>query len=48
MDKENEFEKYIANEHEGNFVRGAMWATMLSLPLWLSLFGWIKLIGSWI
>ncbi|SIQ15426.1 hypothetical protein SAMN05880580_103122 [Priestia flexa] len=28
----------------GNFLLGLLWGTSLSIPLWLSFFGWIKLL----
>ncbi|MDQ0225537.1 hypothetical protein J2S02_001881 [Metabacillus niabensis] len=28
---------------EENFFKGMVWATLLSIPLWLSFFGWIKM-----
>lgn len=28
---------------EGNFAVGFSWGISLSIPLWISLFGWIKL-----
>ena len=31
-------------EKESNFLIGLMWGTSLSVPLWLALFGWVKLI----
>jgi hypothetical protein len=32
-------------ENEGNFAVGFCWAVLLSIPLWISIFGWIKLIS---
>lgn len=29
---------------EGNFAVGFSWGISLSIPLWISFFGWIKLI----
>lgn len=31
---------------EGNFTKGFTWGIFLSAPLWLSIYGWIKIIGS--
>ncbi|MFK4391686.1 hypothetical protein ABH916_003614 [Peribacillus frigoritolerans] len=31
-----------------NVVVGLLWATFLSFPLWLSFFGWIKIIMNFI
>jgi hypothetical protein len=31
-------------EHEGNFALGFSWAFSLSIPLWISFLGWIKLL----
>jgi hypothetical protein len=33
----------VSNVHEENFFKGMLWATFLSVPLWLSFFGWMKL-----
>lgn len=33
---------------KGNFVVGMFWGTALSIPLWLSFFGWIKLIATFV
>jgi hypothetical protein len=32
------------NEEE-NFAKGMVWAVGLSIPLWLSFFGWIKMVS---
>lgn len=32
------------NNEVGNFVRGLYWGVLLSVPLWISLFGWVKLV----
>ncbi|MBM7690835.1 hypothetical protein JOC77_000238 [Peribacillus deserti] len=29
-----------------NFAKGLLWGTALSIPLWLAIFGWIKLLLS--
>lgn len=29
---------------EGNFFKGILWGVMFSVPLWLSIFGWINLV----
>lgn len=29
---------------EGNFFKGIIWAAVLSIPLWIAFFGWVKLI----
>lgn len=41
---QKEIEKYYAED--GNFFKGLMWAVLLSIPLWVSIFGWIKIISS--
>jgi len=28
---------------DGNLFEGLFWATLLSIPLWISFFGWIKI-----
>lgn len=28
---------------EGNFAIGMAWGTLLSIPLWISIIGWIRL-----
>jgi hypothetical protein len=33
-------------ETEGNFFKGLFWGSVLSIPLWLSFFGWIKIIAN--
>jgi hypothetical protein len=33
------------NEDE-NFAKGMVWAACLSIPLWLSFFGWIKMVSA--
>lgn len=35
--------KDVRGMHEENFFKGMLWATLLSVPLWLSFFGWMKL-----
>jgi hypothetical protein len=31
---------------QGDFLIGLIWGTSLSIPLWLSIFGWIKLMHT--
>jgi hypothetical protein len=31
-------------KEDGNFVAGVYWGTLLSVPLWLAFFGWVKII----
>jgi hypothetical protein len=31
-------------ETEGNFFLGLFWGGMISIPLWISFFGWVKLV----
>jgi hypothetical protein len=31
-------------KEEGNIFYGLFWGTLLSIPLWLSIFDWIKMI----
>jgi hypothetical protein len=33
-------------EEQENFFKGLIWGTSLSIPLWLALIGWIKLINK--
>ncbi len=37
------FMKGVSGVQEENFFKGMVWATLLSIPLWLSFFGWIKM-----
>ncbi|MDQ0857628.1 hypothetical protein QFZ72_001107 [Bacillus sp. V2I10] len=30
-----------------NFFKGMIWATILSVPLWVAFFGWMKMILSY-
>jgi hypothetical protein len=32
--------------HEGDFRVGLLWATLLSIPLYLSIWGWIQLVSD--
>ncbi|MCM3597744.1 hypothetical protein M4D55_18405 [Metabacillus idriensis] len=32
---------------DANFFKGMIWATVLSIPLWVSFFGWMKIILSY-
>lgn len=37
----------IECEDEGiRFFKGLMWGIVLSIPLWISIFGWVKFIRS--
>ncbi|MGG3571290.1 hypothetical protein ABES25_14960 [Bacillus gobiensis] len=31
--------------YDFSFIRGMCWATVFSVPLWISFFGWLKLVG---
>lgn len=31
-------------QEEGNFPKGMAWGIALAVPLWLSIFGWIKIL----
>ncbi|TCN24172.1 hypothetical protein EV146_108287 [Mesobacillus foraminis] len=31
-------------EEQGNFLVGFLWGTSLSVPLWIALLGWLKII----
>jgi hypothetical protein len=31
-------------ETDNSFFKGLFWGSVLSIPLWLSFFGWVKLI----
>jgi hypothetical protein len=33
-------------EEDGNFTRGLMWGCVLSIPLWLSFFGGLKILTN--
>ena len=33
-------------EDEGNLAKGLLWGLLFSIPLWLSILGWIRLITS--
>lgn len=33
-------------EEEGNLAVGLMWGILLSIPLWMSLLGWIRFFTS--
>lgn len=32
------------NHENGNFAKGMIWGVLLSIPLWLSFFGWVKML----
>lgn len=32
------------HDNEGKFMKGFLFSTTLSIPIWLSLFGWVKII----
>jgi hypothetical protein len=36
----------MVGKHEGDFLKGLLYGTTLSISLWISLIGWIKLIIS--
>ena len=33
-------------QEEGNFAKGMVWGVSLSIPLWIALFGWAKIVMS--
>ena len=35
-------------EHEGNLFEGVLWGTLLSMPLWLAIIGWVKITLSFL
>lgn len=35
-------------DEQGNLLVGLLWGTSLSVPLWIALFGWIKLVTHFI
>lgn len=37
-----EMEDYYAED--GNFFVGMLWATVLSIPIWVSLYGWVNIV----
>jgi hypothetical protein len=38
----------ISMEQEGNFAVGFSWGVSLSIPFWISILGWIKIILSYL
>ncbi len=32
------------NHTDSNLIKGLLWGTALSIPLWLSFFGWIQIL----
>ncbi len=32
-------------EAQGNFFAGLLWGASLGIPLWISFFGWVKLLS---
>lgn len=36
----------MENYNDGNFFIGLSYGVLLSIPLWLSVFGWVKLMRS--
>ena len=36
----------LEEHEEGNLFIGLFYGTVLSVPLWISLFGWIKIIAN--
>ncbi len=34
----------MVNKDEGNFLKGLLFGTSLSIPLWVSFFGWVKIL----
>jgi hypothetical protein len=35
-------------KEEGNIIVGLFWGTLFSIPLWISIFGWVKIIRKFI
>ncbi len=33
----------MQHEETGNLFKGLLWGSLLSMPIWFSVFGWIKL-----
>ncbi len=31
-------------QEEGNFAKGMVWGVSLSIPLWIAIFGWAKVV----
>jgi hypothetical protein len=38
--------EHIDNLPDGDILKGLSWGIGLSIPLWLSFFGWVKIIRS--
>lgn len=41
---ENNSEVFEMDYENGSFVKGMFWGVLLSVPLWISVFGWVKLL----
>jgi hypothetical protein len=35
-------------QHKESFFKGLFWAILFSIPLWLSIFGWLKILKDYI
>jgi hypothetical protein len=35
-------------KEEGNVIIGLFWGILFSIPLWISIFGWVKIIREFI
>ena len=35
----------LQRSNEEDFAKGLMWGTSLSIPLWIAIFGWVKLVA---
>ncbi|MGG3449108.1 hypothetical protein [Domibacillus aminovorans] len=46
--KKDEYINMDEYHEDGHFFIGLTWATVLSVPLWISFFGWIKLVGHFL
>lgn len=42
----NEESEHLEYLVEGDFAKGFLWGITLSIPLWVSIFGWIKIFLS--
>ncbi|ADF39082.1 hypothetical protein BMD_2234 [Priestia megaterium DSM 319] len=31
--------------NQGNFLKGLFWGTLFSIPIWISLFGWFRILS---
>ncbi len=46
MEIKNNESIYHTDTDKSNFLKGFTWGITLSIPLWLSIFGWIKILKN--